>query len=84
MPVHYTDDLKEKLDAFMTKEVITPCHSAYSAPARLLPKKNGELRLVIDYRKLNEQTIKSYWPIPSMGDISDTLQGSAYLTKDIL
>ena len=59
MPVHYKDDLKEKIDAFMNKELITPCHSPYSAPAMPVPKKNGKLRLVIDYRKLNEQTIKS-------------------------
>ena len=80
MPVHYKDDLKEKIDAFMNKELITPCHSPYSAPAMLVPKKNGKLRLVIDYRKLNEQTIKSCWPIPSIEEIFDTLQGSAYFT----
>ena len=39
MPVHYKDDLKEKIDAFMTKDLITPCHSPYSAPAKLIPKK---------------------------------------------
>ena len=59
MPVHYRDDLKKKIDAFMTKELITPCQSQHSAPALLVPKKNGKLRLVIDYRKLNEQIIKS-------------------------
>ena len=80
MPVHYKDDLKEKIDAFMTKELITPCHSTYSAPAMLVPKKNGKLRLVIDYRKLSEQTIKSCWPRPSIEEIFNTLQGSAYFT----
>ena len=80
MPVQYKDDLKEKIDAFMNKELITPCHSPYSAPAMLVPKKNGKLRLVIDYRKLNEQTIKSCWPIPSIEEIFDTLQESAYFT----
>ena len=59
MPVHYKDHLKEKIDAFMAKELITPCHSPYSAPAMLVPKKNEKLRLVIDYRNLYEQTIKS-------------------------
>ena len=53
MPVHYKDDLKEQKDDFMTKELIIPCHSPYSAPAKVVPKKNGKLRLVIDYRKLN-------------------------------
>ena len=59
MPVHYKDDSKVKIDAFMTNELITPCHSPDSVPAMLVTKKNGKLRLVIDYRKLNEQTIKS-------------------------
>ena len=43
MPAHYKDDLKEKLDAFMTRKWITPFHSA---PALLVPTKNGKLRLV--------------------------------------
>ena len=51
MAVHYKDDLKVQIDAFMTKELITPCHSPYSAPAMLVPNKNGKLQLVIDYRK---------------------------------
>ena len=80
MPVHYKDDLKEKIDGFMNKEMITPCHSPYSGPAMLVPKKNGKLRLVIDYRKLNEQKIKSCWPIPSIEEIFDTLQRIAYFT----
>ena len=46
----------------------------------LVPKKNGKLRLVIDYRQLNKQTIKSTWPIPSIEEIFDTLEGSAYFT----
>ena len=47
----------------------------------LVPKKNGKLRLVIDYRQLNKQTIKSTWPIPSVEEIFGTLQGSAYFTS---
>ena len=44
MPVHYKDDLK-KIDAFMSKGLITPCHIPYSARAILVPKKNGKLQL---------------------------------------
>ena len=46
----------------------------------LVPKKNGELRLVVDYRQLNNQTIKSCWHIPSIEGTFDTLEGSAYFT----
>ena len=77
MPLHYKQDLQEKLDAFLDKKLIAPCHSPYSAPAMLVPKKNGKLRLVIDYRQLNSQTIKSCWPIPSIEEIFDTLDGSS-------
>ena len=80
MLVHYKGDLKEKIDAFMNKELITPCHILYSAPAMLVPKKNRKLRMLIDYRKINEQTIKSCWPIPSIEEIFNTFQGSASFT----
>ena len=84
MPVLYKDNLKQKFDAFMTKEWITPCFSPYIAPAMLVPKKNRKLRLVTDNRKLKKQTIKSCWPLPSMEGIFDTLQRSAYFTtKDM-
>ena len=58
--------ITEKVDAFLEKKFITPCHSPYSAPAMLASKKNGKLRLVIDHRQLNKETIKSCWPIPSI------------------
>ena len=46
----------------------------------LVPKKNGKLRLDIDYRHLNKQTVKSSWPIPSIEEIFDTLEGSSYFS----
>ena len=55
--VLYKGYLKAKIDAFMTKELITPCHNRYSAPTMLVPIKNGNLRLVIDYRKQNEKEL---------------------------
>ena len=81
MPLHYKEDLREKLDAFLEKDLITPCHNPYSKPAILVSKKNGKLQLVMDYRQLKIQTIKSYWPIPSIEEIFDTLEGSAYFTR---
>ena len=47
----------------------------------LVPKKNGKLRLFIDYHQLNKQTIKSTWPIPPIEEINDTLEGSAYFNS---
>ena len=47
----------------------------------LVPKKNGKLRLFIDYRQLNKQTIKSTWPLPSIEELFDTLENSAYFAS---
>ena len=38
MPLYYKDDLQEKIDAFLGKRLVTPCHSPYSAPAILVPR----------------------------------------------
>ena len=80
MPMHFKADLQEMLNKFLEHELIEPCHSPCIAPAMLFPKKNGKLRLVIDYRQLNKQTIKSCWPIPSIEEIFDALEGSCFLS----
>ena len=56
------------------------CHRQYRAPVVLLLKKDGKLRLVENYRQLNQQTIKSCWPIPSIEETCDTLEGSAFFS----
>ena len=74
---HFKSDLREKkLDEFIEDELSEPCHRPYGAPAMLVPKKNGKLRLVIDYRQLNKQTIKYCWPMPSIEEIFDNLEGN--------
>ena len=80
MPPNYKEDLRKKHHAFLEKDLITPCHSPYSAPATLVPKKNVKLRLLNNYRQFNNKTIKSCWPIPSKEEIFDTLEGKAYFT----
>lgn len=52
--------------------IVTETNSSYSSPVLLVNKKDGEPRLVIDYRKLNQQTIKKVFPVP---EIDDQLQG---------
>ena len=84
MPLHYKEDLQKKIDVFLEKELMTPCHSPYSAPALLVPKKNGKLRLVFGYRQLNKQTIKSTWPIRTLEEIFHTLEGSACLISIVM
>ena len=80
MRMHFKKDLRQNIDKFSEEKLITPCHSSYSSPAMLVPKKNGKFRLVIDYQQLNKQTVKSSWPLPSVEEMSDTLEGSCYFS----
>ena len=46
-----------------------------------VPKLDGSLRLVIDYRRLNNITIKNRYPLPLIWDMLDRLQGAKKFTK---
>ena len=55
--------------------------SRYVALCFYIPKKNGSLQLVQDYRKLNKVTIKDKMPLPLIGEIIDKLREAKYFNK---
>jgi transposase InsO family protein len=73
--------LNDIIGKLLDEGLIQPSFSPYAAPAMLVKKKDGTYRLVIDYRKLNERTIKSHYPLPRIDDLLDRLHGSCYYTK---
>ena len=46
-----------------------------------VPKKNGKLRMCVDYRSLNNVTVKNRYPLPLISEIIDKLQGTKWFTK---
>ena len=60
--------LKEQLDHWLEKDVIEPSTSPWSFPLLAVPKKNGKTRWVLDYRRLNEVTVKNAFPLPNIED----------------
>ena len=64
--------LKEKSD----KGWIEKSQSPAASPAMFVPKKGGKLRMVIDYRRLNEVTVKNRYPLPNIEEMQDRLTGA--------
>ncbi|CAI7835318.1 unnamed protein product [Closterium sp. NIES-53] len=74
-------ELRSQLDYLLAKGFIRPSTSPFAAPILFMPKKDGGLRMCIDYRALNRVTIKSRYPIPRADDLLDQLRGSRYFSK---
>ena len=69
-------ELKAQLEELLSKGFIRPSISPWGAPVLFVKKKDGSLRLCIDYRQLNKVTIRNQYPLPRINELLDQLQGS--------
>lgn len=70
-----------QLDELESKGFIRPSASPWGAPVLFVPKKDGSVRMCIDYRKLNELTVKNKYPLPRIDDLFDQLSGARVFSK---
>nr|GFC96730.1 putative reverse transcriptase domain-containing protein [Tanacetum cinerariifolium] len=74
-------DLSEQLKELSDKGVIRPSSSPWGAPVLSVKKKDGSFRMCIDYRELNELTVKNRYPLPRIDDLFDQLQRTSVYSK---
>lgn len=84
-PYHFAPaelrELKSQLQELLDLKFIRPSTSPWGALALFAKKKDGSLRLCIDYRKLNRATVKNKYPMPRIDDLFDQLWGSTCFSK---
>ena len=74
-------ELKLQLQELLDKGFIRPSVSPWGAPVLFIKKKDGTLRLCVDYRQLNKLTVKNKYPLPRIDDLFDQLKGASIFSK---
>ena len=74
-------ELKLQLQELLEKGFIRPSVSPGGAPMLFVKKKDGTLRLCIDYRQLNKLTVKKKYLLPRIDDLFDQLKGASIFSK---
>jgi len=81
MTLKEEETLSQWLDKQLKAGLIVESNSRYVAPCFFIPKKNGTLQLVQDYRQLNQHTIKDKTLLPLINEVIDKLKNAKYFNK---
>ena len=74
-------ELNVQMEELVCKGFVRPSTSPWGAPVLFVKKKDGSLRLCIDYRELNKVTIRNQYPLPRIDDLFDQLPGARVFLK---
>jgi hypothetical protein len=74
-------EIKVQLEKLLAKGYIKPSKSPYGAPVLFVHKKDGTLRMCVDYRALNKVTVKNRYPLPQIDDLFDRLSGAKVFNR---
>ncbi|KAJ9521574.1 hypothetical protein QJQ45_008903 [Haematococcus lacustris] len=69
------EEMKKQVSALLEKGWIEPSASPWGAPVLFVQKKDGSLRMCIDYRALNKRTVRDRYPLPRIDDLLDRVRG---------
>ncbi|KAA3464322.1 reverse transcriptase [Gossypium australe] len=74
-------ELKAQIQELLDRGFIQPSVSPWGAPVLFVKKKDGTMRMCIDYRQLNKLTVKNRYPLPRIDDLFDQLKGASIFSK---
>jgi hypothetical protein len=81
MAVEELKELKKQLTKLQEAGYIRPSSSPWGAPVLFVQKKDGSQRMCVDYRSLNDVTVKNKYPLPRIEDLFDQIRGARVFSK---
>lgn len=72
--------IQREVEQLLAKGLIQPSFSPWGSPVLVVDKKDGGMRMCIDYRKLNTHTRKDAYPLPRIDDCLETLKDADFMT----
>ncbi len=75
------EELKRQIKELLALGFIEPSTSPFGAPVLFVQKKDGSLRMCVDYRALNKITVKNKYPLPRIDDLLDRLNGCSHFSS---
>ena len=73
-------EIEKQINEMVENGICRPSNSPWSSQVLLAKKKDGTMRFIVDYRKLNDITVRDDYPIPNMKDLIDDIKGSKFFT----
>ena len=80
IPPAMIDEVRAHIEQLASSGIIRPSHSPFASNVVLVRKKDNKLRMCVDYRQLNNRTVKDSYALPRIEELLDTLAGSKYFT----
>ncbi|GFN94877.1 retrovirus-related pol polyprotein from transposon opus [Plakobranchus ocellatus] len=81
LPVHAMDEVDKEINFMLESGIISKSTSPYASPITVVMKKEGAIRLCLDFRKLNKITIFDAQPIPTLDELLGKMKGAKFFTK---
>ena len=80
-PKRIRDEIEEDIKELLELGLIRPSSRSYDSSVVVVKKKDGTLRMCIDFRALNKKTMKNIYHIQSIDELMDEIHGAKFLSK---